>query len=299
MTEYVLIYNGSGVGPKSRDDLKKLFEEYNIYPSVDIRLTNFTENLDGLEPEKTTIVLPGGTVFGMSWSLKHHKAKIHDFFERGCNGVFICAGAYLATNNADVYEDSYTRGDVGEFNPLPYGVNFSEEMNLNIVSDYQAVGPFIPHDAYSTTPPTVNLGANVRKPYSVTLFDHEFCAPFSEIYAGGPGFKPITEQANERYEVLATYHDRSSYSFFQRNKSVETIRDMPAMIRAKDRGLFLSATHIETCVEDSQLLKLMQEGDKVTIPLPDVIDYDPASARERVIPLLQNTLKRLTPAHAC
>jgi len=294
MTEVVLIYNGSGVGPKSRDDLKTLFEAYNIYSSADVRVTNFSDNLEGLDPKQTTIVLPGGAVYGMGCSLRDHKAKIKDFFDRGCNGVFICAGAYLATNNADIYRNVYTQKNAHEFNPLPYEFNIPE-MNLNIISDYKAMGPFIPNDAYHALPPTVNLSYNIRKPYCVMLWDEGLGVPFNEIYAGGPGFKPLSAQAEERYEVLATYCDRSSYSFFQPKKPVETIRDMPAMIRAKDRGLFLSATHIETCVEDSQLLKLMQDGGEVSIPLPGVNDYDPASARELVIPLLRDTLKRSTP----
>jgi glutamine amidotransferase-like uncharacterized protein len=303
MTEHVLIHNGDGVGPKSRDDLKKLFEEYNIYPSTDVRLTNFTGNFSGLEPKQTTIVLPGGSVCNMGISLQAYQTKIRDFFDRGCNGVFICAGAYLATNNADIFKNEYTRKNEGEFNELSYQANIYScskateflEYNLNIVSDYKAMGPFIPNDAYRNTPPAVNLGASVRKPYCVSLFHEEASFSFNEIYAGGPGFKPITAQAEERYEVLATYQERSLYTFFQPpGKPTEVIENMPAMIRAKDRGVFLSATHIETCVEDSKLLKLMQEGDEDTIPLPGYNNYDAVYARALTTSVLGYSLRRLT-----
>lgn len=293
MTEYVLIYNGSGVGPKSRDDLKHLFEAYKIYPSVDVRFTTFDHHFDGLSPKETTIILPGGTVFGMAASLFPKREKIKDFFKRGCNGVFVCAGAYLATRQADIFHNQYHLQPDGNFKHLPYGFSLSSEDNLNIVSDYQAMGPFIPHDAYRAVPSEKRANPMLRKPYCVTLRNSLDNNIVSQMYAGGPDFKSVTEHASERYQVVYTYRDCSAYSFFRPNESSQDdVKSMPAMIRAKEQGLFLSGTHFETCVENSQLLKLMREGDEDTIPLPGNYHYDPTTSQEAIIPLLKESLRR-------
>lgn len=283
MQEKVFIYDSHGVGPNSRDDLKKLFEEYPIYDSPMVACTDLTFNFDGLRPDKTTIVFPGGNVSKMGLSMEGQKIKIQDFFHEGCKGVFVCAGAYLASNSADIFLDEYKINSSNEFLPLRYIWN-TTRYNLNIVSNYKAIGPFIPNSTYALK--SASFSCKIKKPYCVTLA-LENNQSIQQMYLAGCGFQPIGE--NNGVKEVATYRDCSQYTFFRPAREPETISAMPAIIQMREKHILLSGPHIETCVEDSKLLKLMHDGDETTTPLPESA-YDADSSREFVIPLLRDTL---------
>jgi glutamine amidotransferase-like uncharacterized protein len=273
MTEYVLIYDNSGVFDASRDDLKTLFESYGIYSDVTVRFTDFKSNFDGLPAKQTTVVLPGGMVSAMEISLRGERPKLQQLFSEGSKGLFICAGAYLAVNNADIYmENSYR-----------YGYNLSSDRTLNILSDYKAIGSFIPNEAIprlATLSLRNDCGYNLR-----------------QIYLGGSGFKEIEKKVDQTCEVVATYTDCRQYTFFKRPLGIfEVQTNMPAILRDKQRGLFLSGPHIEACVEGSKVLKTVQEEtDKEGEILPHSINFELEFSRGTIIPLLKDTLTGVSP----
>lgn len=100
MPEYVFVYNGTGTGPNSREDLKELFTSYGIYADPNVRFSELRENFTGLDPKQMTIVLPGGSVSYMGEALQSLQPQLKSLFAQGCKGVFVCAGAYLACSNA-------------------------------------------------------------------------------------------------------------------------------------------------------------------------------------------------------
>lgn len=85
-------------------------------------------------------------------------------------------------------------------------------------------------------PEEVNINNQIRKAFCVKLSNHELGVSFHQIYAGGPGFESITPEANKHYDVLTTYSDCPTYTFFQKDKTVKTLSDLPAMVCAKNRG---------------------------------------------------------------
>ena len=306
MPQVIFVYNGPGSGPNSRDDLKELFTRYPIYQASDVVLSDFHPNLDGLSPKNVTIVLPGGSVPGMATHLYPNRTKLQTLFANGAQGVFICAGAYIAAASADVFFDEYTRElTTQRFKPLKYWLNTLDDhlikakigspegISLNILSDYKAYGSFIPNDSYDNYVATP-LGGNYKKPYSVNLFLEDTQQSTHELFLGGCGFEPLNEQALSSDSVVARYQDQNPYTFFYNASTPpKTIAHMPAIIRKP--GILASGVHIETCVEESKLLKLMQEGDNKNhlptqfLPLQDT-HYDQEASRSRVIPLLQETL---------
>ena len=301
MNEKVFIYNDNvGVNSSSCDDLKELFMRYHIYESSDVAVSDFNSSFDGLQPKKITIVLPGGSVVFMGETLYQHKTKIQNLFNAGCKGVFICAGAYMATNNADLFIEKYSMNQTtGQLNPLNHSsstklldVGYGPGVNLNIVSDYKAYGPFIPNDSYNTyiqACQDVTIYANVRKPYCVNLRLESTQQLFNQLYLAGCGFEKIGNSQPDSREVVATYNDKNRYSFFYKNAQSTTITNMPAIIRKP--GILLSGPHIETCIEDSKLMRVMSDGfEDQVIPLQGENQYDPAWSREIIVPLLRETL---------
>jgi glutamine amidotransferase-like uncharacterized protein len=306
MTQFIFVYNGPGSGPNSRDDLKELFTKYPIYQASDVVLSDFQANFDGLYPENVTIVLPGGQVPVMATCLYSNRTKLQTLFSNGAQGVFICAGAYLAAAAADVFFDEYTRDDTTRaFKPLKHWLNTRDEylmkpkigspegVSLNILSDYKAYGSFIPNDTYDSYFATP-LSGQYKKPYSVNLLLEDTQQSTHELFLGGCGFEPLTDQASSADSVVARYQDQSRYTFFYKSGTPQkTIPNMPAIIRKP--GILASGVHIETCVEESKLLKLMREGDCTShlpteyLPLQDT-RYDQEASRSRIIPLLQVTL---------
>lgn len=303
MTQFIYIYNGRGSGPNSREDLKELFIRYPIYSASDVVFSDFQSNFDGLSPDNLTLVLPGGYVVGMALNLYHNKKKLTTLFESGAQGLFICAGAYLAAAEADVFFDDYARDDATQrFKPLKYWLNTTDDnlvtlkepgipqgFSLNILSDYKAYGSFIPNDTYHTHY-TTPLTSSYKKPYSVNLLLEDTQHSTFELFLGGCGFEPLNEHALSSGSVVARYQDQNPYSFFYKaGKPQKTISHMPAIIRKP--GLLASGVHLETCVEQSKLLKLMQEGSEANqyLPLQDS-RYDQEASRSLVIPLLKETL---------
>ncbi len=305
MTNSVFIYNGHGASSHSSDDLKELFirhghEIYNSRPDVSFYDSSF--KFDGNKPDDMTLVFPGGSTGVMGSILFEYKDNIQKLFDVNCNtgksckGVFVCAGAYLATNNADLFTDTYTMdAEADQFHPLQYDSStFGYYLNpkMDIIPDYKAFGPFIPNNSYVTyyrNNAAKSLHASVVKSYCVDLLMQASQKPVKQLYLSGCGFEHNPESKTNTCEVVAIYHDQNRYSFFYHPGNTKTISNMPAIIRKP--GVILSGTHIETCVEDSKLLKLMQDGvDNRLLPLAEGNQYNPVDSRDTIIPLLKETL---------
>ncbi len=292
MPQYIFIYNQSGVGPNSRDDLKELFTQYPIYADSNVQLSDFNGSFDGLTPQQITLVLPGGTVPSMSAALRPHQERIKSLFAAGSHGLFICAGAYLAVGEANVYYDDYTKqSDRNTFAPMRFWVNTSEQqMSLNIMPEYRAFGSFIPNDSYLDHP-AKNLKSGTLKPYLTNLFFSNKQRCSRELFIAGCGF----ERPREQTDTVATYTDKDQYSFFSpRTDHTKIIHNMAAIV--KKPSMIASGVHIEACVENSKLLKLMTEGraspNGTVLPLLEETSYDAESSRASIIPLLQDAFRQ-------
>ena len=290
MPQYIFIYDHHGVGPNSRDDLKEFFTNYPIYREANVQLSDFNCNFDGLSAAQITFVLPGGSTYTMGKYLKFHQNKMQTLIEAGSHGLFICAGAYLAVAEAEIFCDHYIKqpGD-HDFSPLRFWMNTAEQnLNLNFLPEYKAWGSFIPNETYLAYPQD-KLSSRTLKPYltSLCFSHHRFYS--RELFIAGCGFESLTQEA----EVVATYTDKDQYSFFSPGKKAKIMANMPAIVRKP--GLLASGVHIEACVENSKLLSLMSEGKNTNPPsvlaLSTDLSYDAKSSRAAFIPLLQDTFR--------
>lgn len=294
--DYVLIYNGNGAFPACYDDLRELLLE--VYQSPNIVYSDFNSQLDGLTPENTTLAIPGGSLVEMGLSLCNQREKLQQFFNSGGKGVFICSGAYLAASNADIFHNRYLRADDGNtIKPLEYfgctqhyGKNMA--LNLNIIQNFKAYGPFVPNDCWNTYSPEKLKIRGYGKPCATRIKLQSVDSPVNQLYWGGCGLEPVPNAiTNQPCEVIATYHDKKRHSFFYPAKNqTKTIDNMAAIVGRK--GLVASGVHIETCVQDSKLLEAASKGEGHALPLPNRNDHDQdlALARETLIPMLRHYL---------
>ena len=137
-TEKVLIYRSFHTEESSRADLKTLFRHYGLFSQVDV--IDFDENttLDQLKAKTTTVVIPGGYACSMGAELEKKASSLQKLFSEGSNGVFICAGGYLATENLRLCDRSTNP-------PTIFPLDSGYSLHLN---DFTAVGPFSPEANY-------------------------------------------------------------------------------------------------------------------------------------------------------
>lgn len=293
MSEYVFVYAGTGSGPNSREDLKELFTNYGIYADPNVCFSELRENFTGLDPKQMTIVLPGGSVSDMGGALQPLQPQLKSLFTQGCKGVFVCAGAYLACSNTDLFRDNYCfNSTTQQFDPLKYAYSTVNDpsrgdISLKLVDDYQAYGTFIPNNSYQSY--SGPLHASMYKPYQVKLNWQTTECTSSQLFLGGCGFQSLNTRSSTE-DIVATYADSQKYSFFYpQTGSTKTLSSLPAIV--KKPGLLLSGPHIEACVDNSRFFKRVKEGEGRLLSLPaSGVPYDPQVAKEMIIPLLQTTL---------
>jgi glutamine amidotransferase-like uncharacterized protein len=155
-----------------------------------------------------------------------------------------------------------------------YGLSSQEiDANFGLITDYQSIGPFYPND----NPPN---SSKKHIPYSVNLSLMESNKKLRQLYVSGPGF--FSEVNQPKTKVVAAYADCKSYRFQYLTKDI-TINNLPAMIcrepDEKTGGIFLSGTHIETCVPNSKMLNAFASGDKDCAALTKE-DYDQLVAEQ-------------------
>ncbi len=290
MSNKVFIYNGEGTNPESVNDLKELFSSDNIFSThPDISLCNFKFNPIGLSTP--TFVVPGGSTTVIGRFVKPELSRFREIFEEDYNFVGVCAGAFIATENADLF---ITHKIDNSSTLLPPSYLFSTpalQANINIIDDYQAVGSFYPNDSYLHDQPKCNM------PYRVSLLT-EKKQTFSQLYLAGPGFFS-SRQTNSQSEVVATYINRDPYVFNYPSEKKE-FKQLSAMIRSKPTdsrrgGRFLSGTHIESCVPYSKLLNLFKSDSEKTKALKkndyEILINERQDTQNFVESLLADTLK--------
>lgn len=292
---YVYVYNGPGSGVNSSADLKELFTSYGIYDNVNVCFSDFQESFSGLDPKQITFAIPGGSVIEMGGHLAPLRGNLQTLFDSGSQGMFICAGAYLACSDAQLFRDNYIRSPhTQQFSPLQYSYNTQADpmrgdISLHLVHDYSAFGSFIPNDSYQSYENA--LHGTIRKPYLVSLkWEIPDTVSPSQLFLGGCGFELTHAAPLSPQRVVATYADRDRYSFFYpRTATLRTIPHMAAIIQKP--GMLLSGPHLEACVDNSRFFKMLQEGDgKNFLSLPDnQVQYDAHASREIIIPMLKDT----------
>lgn len=299
-TEKVLIYRSSICAEASRVDLRKLLINYGLFPAVDVGDFDEHTTLDQLNPKTTTVVIPGGAACYMGAELQVKKPALTKLFQDGSNGVFICAGGYIAAD--------YMRMCVNTTKP---GKIYPSESYYSLqLTDYTAIGPFIPDMRYSQ-------GCEDRKykyyPYCANLnFFPNSSASFnsSQIYVAGCGFikdNSLPRTSNclfnaSSFDVVAEYsiekHSFVKYEVEQKEHEEVLLPKMSAIIQRKPLGgyggFFVSGVHVEACVENSQMFKeITQDRDeKIVCPLSNPDEYDPEKALSTILPVLEETLTR-------
>lgn len=289
-TEKILIAKSDFDFEPSRSDLKTLFEEQNQALFLNPDVGDFTKNtnLSGLDPKHTTIVIPGGRAIMMGGDLVGKKEELKNLFSKGSNGVFICAGGYLAANEMRLGDKK--NGMVTLIPPL-------SDYSLNILSNFTAIGPFYPNDFYDTCIP--------YSPHSVKLKSFIGTLNSKQIYWEGCGFIPHKTPdrlGEQEFEVVASYEDKDSY-FFNNQKSYDipltnlslvSYSNLAAIVRKKPSGskggFFASGVHIEAGVQGSKLLNEAIKSNKYLKNTPGF--FNQKEALNDVLPMLSESISR-------
>lgn len=298
----LFIYKSENTAEQSVEDIKELFTRYDILTNPDITFSTFDENFSGLNAkDNPTLIIPGGRSINIGMQLvKERKLPtIKKLVDTGFNYLGICAGAYLAPYKSDIFKADYKLGFYGDFEDMPHMTSTTSfGCNLDLVREYSGWGPFYPNDTYvdyESSEPWRDT--NFSKPYCTQLtFDGNTQIP--QLYLDGCGFTANAEKSNNNVESLARYADRKAYTFFN-SASYTTTDNLSAIIRRKrdtqKGGIFLSGTHIESCVPDSKMLVFFNspENNKKAALLSEtnyktLLDSQPL-ARDKLIPLIKET----------
>ncbi|STX29461.1 Uncharacterized conserved protein [Legionella beliardensis] len=277
-TEKILIAQSEGDFEPSRSDLKTLFEEYNqaLFTNPDVAYFTKDTNLDGLDPKHTTIVIPGGQAMMMSLNLPVKNEVLEKLFTTGSNGVFICAGGYLAAREMRV--GNKNNGLVTLSPPI---LDFS----LGILSNFTAIGPFYPTDIYDKD--------TKYSAHSVQIKSSIYTLNARQIYWEGCGFVPnklSNSLVEKEFEVVATYGDKDTY-FFNNHENYD---NLAAIVRKKPSGasggFFASGIHIEAGVQNS---KLLNEAKGTNRYLKNTASFfNSKQALDEVLPILSESISR-------
>lgn len=288
----VFIYNGLGTSPYSTDDLKALLTSDNIFSGhPDIQLCDFNFNATGLV--KPVFVVPGGcSTSAIGRQLKPKLAAIEEILGKNYHYLGICAGAFIGTSNADLFLTTHKQdNNSAQLMPPMFLVNTKDtDAELNLISDFKAVGSFYPNDSYLRQPPKDYIA------YRVNLNLSQSGNKLSQLYVAGPGFVPLKN--NHDTEVVASYAERARYTFPYEDYEV-SVKQFPAIIRQlpteNQGGVFLSGTHIESCVKNSRMLRFFKQASADNAALNEA-DYSALKTEQdqtRVVveQLLRSTFK--------
>lgn len=282
-TRKVFILNTRGTSPESRDDLFEFFTTstkiFSSKPDVKI-VDNVSFNFDDLN---SPIFVQGGGASGtIGKNLKYSFQCLENYYY---SYVGICAGGYVAVNKARLYllnekDKSFT------YNHL-YDTD-SFKSNLNIIDDFDAVGPFIPNDTQplDETTPYVPYCVNINLNDGTKL---------PQLYVQGPGFFPNNK--TPKTEMVATFKEANQFKLFPSTFNTNT--EVAAIIKrspsASRGGLFLSSTHsLEAAVQNSKFVNAFKEKTDGIMTLQqsdlDLLASNQQTAKEKMENLLNETL---------
>jgi glutamine amidotransferase-like uncharacterized protein len=235
----VFIYNGNGASQESVEDLVTLLSTKTIFPDgVDISRSDFnSQSFYGLS--HPTFVVPGGSAITIAAYIADPLTEIESIFSYQFNYIGICAGAFIGTTNADIFDISKQ--------PASFALTTRDAGFENgILDTFKAVGPFAP----CAENPRPSL---FFTPYRVTLSIGS--QQQSQLYIDGPGFIP-TRPTSSSEEVLATYNNQPAYTFHY-PREIKSCPKLAAIVRKlpdnHHGSVLLSGVHIEANVPDSQL----------------------------------------------
>jgi glutamine amidotransferase-like uncharacterized protein len=289
----VFIYNDIGTAQPSVNDLNKLFlTSESIFPSrPDIVMGNFAFNMDGLVDP--VFVVPGGSTSAIGLKLKPQIDRIKYHYKKNFSYIGVCAGAYLGAANAELYLTTHRLDQLGMgFEEAPYVVSTQNaKIALNMIEDFQAFGAFYPDQSHLGTPRKEVM------PYRVSLSLSATQKELSQLYLAGPAFvsRQMPDEKSST-DVVATYVGYRNYTLFKQNTSdkplAAIVRTLP---EEKIGGKLLAATHIETCIESSELLSIFKSGTSANAALGKetyrLLVEEQEGTRAFVESLLRDTLK--------
>lgn len=281
MPNKIFIYNGYGADSSSAEDVKTLFSSGNIFSSCDILLTDFTQNFDGISStDNHTVIFAGGNASLILDSIAAKaKTNIQSLQLAGSHYVGICAGAFIATEQADVFKTPYKCKYYCPYPAPIYLGDFGRLKNAvpSVCSDYKAIGPFYPNSFYY--PGRICIDKDITekevedsltlKPYCV-----ELALPqkqyLSSLYVAGCGFASTRE--SKSFEILGTFPKSIDFSYpndFREEKNFPAIIQKKSDKEKKNGAVLLSGTHIETTVADSKFLSFFAKKATGVIPLKE------------------------------
>src|ERR1700733_11683685 len=124
----VFVYNGQGTDSDSVEDLKELFTSNHIFTNrPDVLLSDF--NFNAADLYLPTFVIPGGSAVFMGFTLQK---KMKSLLGEDYNYVGDCAGAFIATNQGDLFDTSHQRDDSRETLKEPYYFLTTQESETNL-----------------------------------------------------------------------------------------------------------------------------------------------------------------------
>jgi glutamine amidotransferase-like uncharacterized protein len=250
---------------QSIDDLNELLSTAEIFPTKsDVRICTFNQiNFDGLT--NPTFVIPGGNSTLMGGEIAEQMKTIKALFGERFNFLGVCAGGFLGTETADIYQLSYRQIVYMLYDEPKYNYSYKEHLhlgdqnydfNLRLVKDYKSVGPFYPNLSFIDTQPQQYM------PYCVNVSIGNTDKKLAQLYVAGPAFVPHDAKQDSTTQVLARYYAYDSLMFGKNGTLERYPRDSAAIIakRATETsgGCMLTATHIEACVKDSKMLKAFE-----------------------------------------
>lgn len=246
-TPTYLIYNGEGSSVNSVTDLEALcrisITGANVYKS------DFACNFNGLDARQNpVVVLPGGAATTVGNKVKSTTNLTKWVEDMGWGYFGVCAGAYAAVFQAELYSCSH-RIINGSLELPEYGYNTQDYQADLALCRRNAIGPFYPNDSYLN-----NRNRALYMPYCINVIINGISYP--QLYVGGCGFK-VAWSASEPTKDVGVYGDRNQYTFFKRGHRV-THNSLAAIVQRKRHGtrgpLLLSGVHLEAGVPNSRLL---------------------------------------------
>jgi glutamine amidotransferase-like uncharacterized protein len=274
----VFIYNNTEhVSQYCIDDTKTLIE---VGLGIqDIKLCHLSDtNFSGLRLKDNPIVItPGGSAAPTRGSIietimPHLRKDMKDEF----HSIWICAGAYAAAKNISYFRTDYNFSNNGFFAPQYYLNDTDEDNTVNILSTYDAMGPFYPNNDYSFRmalkkefkPEDLNQ-VNLTIPHVAKIYFSSTGKTLSQLYLQGPALVPHSSPSSSL--INAYFCDQENYSFNQSKLKTIPKQNMGAVVtrpvntKSNQGGVLACSTHPEAAVENSKLFQFFQDENRVKL----------------------------------
>ena len=244
-TKFFIYDDGKTVSSSSVSDLKNLCQQ--AAPASDVITGAYDSNLTGANyGDRCILVVPGGAAMLMGWAIRASRWNVGELVNQQKFGYFgVCAGSYIACDSSYIFSSVDNK-------PVCFSTTDAANASLRLGSFATGYGPF-----YPSLSPELKINGHHKYDVHVVTTD-SFSLPY-QAYINGCAFADIREDM----DIIARYSDLTSYTFNFKGAELPHSLTHPACCirrRISDgmSGILLAGTHLETAVQDSQLLKCME-----------------------------------------